>query len=180
MRRRGSENKKEFAIAVETEGKKIGRIRMECINDCSAESLQSFVHATIEQKSTLITDGWKSYLGIEPEHYTHTVKAKRNEEDLLPSVHLCISLFKRWMLGIHQGGVQKNTFNSTWMNLSFVSTDENRNPVGWYSIGSLSKSYVARQLHIANLLLHQQCDELGLCGYADKQKYVNPYQRKFR
>jgi transposase-like protein/ribosomal protein L37AE/L43A len=106
-RGRGSENKKEFAIAVETKGKQIGRIRMECIKDSSAESLHSFVYATIEQKSTLITDGWKSYLGLQPEHYTHTVKTKKNEEDLLPSVHLCISLFKRWMLGIHQGLVQK-------------------------------------------------------------------------
>ena len=106
-RGRGSENKQEFAIVVETEGKKIGRIRMECITDCRAESLQSFVYTAIEQQSTLITDGWKSHQGIEPEHYTHTVKAKKNEEDLLPSVYLCISLFKRWMLGIHQGLVQR-------------------------------------------------------------------------
>lgn len=106
-RGRGSEGKQEFAVAVETVGKKLGRIRMQCIPDCSGASLQAFLYANIELKSTLFTDGWKGYGDFLPEHFGHTVKRKQDEEKLLPAVHLCVSQFKRWMLGIHQGVVGK-------------------------------------------------------------------------
>ena len=107
-RGRGSEHKQGFAVAVERKGKKqIGRMRMECILDCSAPSLQRFLYTNVARQSTLCTDGWSSYQNLLPEHYGHKVSKKNREENLLPAVHLCVSLFKRWMLGIHQGLVQK-------------------------------------------------------------------------
>src|SRR6266699_6218641 len=55
-RRRG--DKSLIVIAVEVEGKKVGRIRLRSIPDASAASLHSFVEDSIEPGSTVHTDGW--------------------------------------------------------------------------------------------------------------------------
>jgi hypothetical protein len=40
------------------------------------------------------------------EGYVHQVLSPDADEELLPQVHLVVSLLKRWLLGTHQGGVQ--------------------------------------------------------------------------
>jgi len=109
-RGRGAENKVLVAIAVELDGKKLGRVRISIIEDASKESLHGFIKENIETGSKLITDGWSGYSGIEDEGYEREVytqsKADKDEE-LLPHVHLIISLLKRWLLGTHQGAVEK-------------------------------------------------------------------------
>ena len=59
----------------------------------------------------MVTDGWSGYNRIEGyKHEVHVQSRKKQktdaEEDLLPRVHLVISLLKRWLMGTHQGGVQ--------------------------------------------------------------------------
>jgi hypothetical protein len=55
-------------IAVEIlEPKGWGRCRMAAIADASASSLLPFVKESIEPGSTVITDGWNGYIGIENE-----------------------------------------------------------------------------------------------------------------
>ena len=101
------------AIAVEVrfpEG--WGRCRMAPIPDASAATLLPFVQATIEPGSTVITDGWSGYSGIEaagnPRDRRSQRAAKARGEDpgeLLPAVHRVAALSKRWMLGTHQGAI---------------------------------------------------------------------------
>jgi len=105
---RGSENKTLVAVAVELEGKQVGRIRLAKMTDASFESWSQFVSENIEQGSKIISDDWSGLLGIEFKGYERIIykqSTATDEEEMLPHVHLVISLLKRWLLGTHQGAV---------------------------------------------------------------------------
>lgn len=109
-RGRGSENKAIVAIAVEVQGKLLGRIRMNIIDDVTSGSLRGFIKETIELGATLITDAWNGYSGIETEGYSREIinqSNAENDEEMLPHVHMIVSLLKRWLLGTHQGAVSR-------------------------------------------------------------------------
>jgi transposase-like protein/ribosomal protein L37AE/L43A len=109
-RGRGSENKSLIAVAVEVDGKKLGRIRLELVKDASKASLHGFIEQNIAAGSEIITDDWSGYSGIETEGYSRTIYSQTKAvsvDELLPHVHLVISLLKRWLLGTHQGAVQE-------------------------------------------------------------------------
>jgi transposase-like protein len=105
---RGSENKALVAIGVEVNDGKIGRIRLSRVANASGASLVKFVQESVEKGSTVNTDGWQGYNGLTSEGYIHEVTfAKHTEKtELLPHVHLIVSLIKRWLLGTHQGAVR--------------------------------------------------------------------------
>lgn len=100
-------------VAVERkEPKGYGRCRIAILRDGSADSLHPFVTAHVEPGSTVITDGWGGYHGIDKLDYVHEPHSQRaasaRGEDtgaLLPGVHRIASLLKRWHLGTHQGRV---------------------------------------------------------------------------
>lgn len=96
-------------IAVEVEEKKLGRIRFRVIPDASADSLAPFVKDNITPSSGVITDGWRGYASLKKHGYQHVVKnisqSGEKASDLLPHVHLVVSLIKRWLMGTHQGAV---------------------------------------------------------------------------
>ena len=102
-------NKALVVIAAQADGRRIGRIRMRMIADASAESLHPFVIDCIEPGSTLHTDGWKGYSGLEKKGFEREVSTVRGRSKdashLLPRVHRVASLLKRWLLGTHQGAV---------------------------------------------------------------------------
>jgi transposase-like protein len=99
------------AIAAQVDGKGIGRIRLAVVRDSSADSLLPFVKRSIGPGSAVITDGLPSYLGLEAAGYVHrqrVVRGSGKEADtLLPRVHRVASLLKRWLLGTHQGRVER-------------------------------------------------------------------------
>jgi len=110
-RGRGAEGKSLIAVAVEVQGRKTGRVRMAKISDASSDSLNRFIENNIEQSSTIVTDGWKSYNNLVNMGYLHKIqKAVINDEDeeVLPNVHRIASLLKRWLLGTHQSYLNKN------------------------------------------------------------------------
>jgi transposase-like protein len=99
-----------IVVAAQEDGSGIGRIRMRQIIDASAESLLPFVRASVEPGSVVHTDGWAGYLPLERNGYQHDVtvlKRKKTPSELMPRVHLVISLIKRWLLGTHQGAVSQ-------------------------------------------------------------------------
>jgi len=109
-RGRGTENKSIVAIGVELlEGKnQMGRVRMEVVPDISGDSLVGFIKENVEPGSTVITDGWNGFASVGTSGYTHVVAKKfkvADEKNLLPHVHMIVSLLKRWLLGTHQGAV---------------------------------------------------------------------------
>ena len=102
-------------IAVEVgTAKGIGRCRMAVLADGSAESLNPFVTGAVEPGSTVITDAWQGYSGLEGLGYTRERRSQRaarargeDPGELLPAVHRVASLAKRWLLGTHQGSVDE-------------------------------------------------------------------------
>lgn len=110
VRGRQTEKKALIVIAVEEVGKRgIGRIRMKKVIDASSASLHPFVEESIEPGSAIHSDGWKGYNGLDMKGYIHEVtvlrRRKESASELLPRVHRVVSLFKRWLLGTHQGAV---------------------------------------------------------------------------
>ena len=105
-RGRGADNKCVVAIAVERKGKKLGRLRMQVIDQCNADNLIPFVEASVSLGSAVSTDGWKGYNSLSSKGYKHRqiiTNKTDNKESVLPGVHLVISLFKRVILGAFQG-----------------------------------------------------------------------------
>ena len=105
------ETKSIVAIAVEVQENGIGRIRLQRIPDASSKSLHGFISESVNKGSTIITDGWKSYPGIDSLGYSHNVlnikKSGALGHELLPNVHRVASLLKRWWLGTHQGAIDR-------------------------------------------------------------------------
>jgi len=91
-----------------------GRCRMRPLPDASTASLHSFVTDFVAQGSTVITDGWKGYCGLDQLGYIHQPRSQRaarvggdDSTALLPGAHRIASLAKRWLLGTHQGAVDR-------------------------------------------------------------------------
>jgi len=107
-RGRGSDNKTLVAVAAEINNKKIGRIRLNVIKDASADSLIPFIQANVENGSTIVTDDWSGFSGIESKGFERIIykqSSATSDDEMLPRAHLVSSLLKRWLLGTHQGAV---------------------------------------------------------------------------
>ncbi len=106
---RQTETKATIAVAAEEHGPGIGRIRMRCIPDASADSLMPFIEDSVEPGSVVHTDGWLGYLPLKGRSYRHDVTFlkgnSKSASELMPRVHLAVALLKRWLMGTHQGGV---------------------------------------------------------------------------
>jgi transposase-like protein len=106
---RGGIDKALVVIAAEADGNAIGRVRMRVIEEASADCLLTFVKDYIEPGSTIHTDGWRAYAGLQSSGYDHEVTLIRGRpkdaSKLLPRVHRVASLLKRWLLGTHQGAI---------------------------------------------------------------------------
>jgi transposase-like protein len=113
-RGRGAEHKVAVAIAVEKDGKKWGRVRLQVIEACSAGHLIPFIRDNVELGSTVFTDGWSSYKQLGAEGYNHMPdvqpkdqKGAKGAGKTLDAAHGVISLVKRLMLGTFQGRFDK-------------------------------------------------------------------------
>jgi len=105
-RGRGAGGKSIVVAAVERQGRKIGRIRLQVINDCSSESLKTFIDQNIAAGSYVVTDGWKGYNSMDPDRYDHHqifLSKNKDRYSCLSGVHLIASLVKRLIIGTFQG-----------------------------------------------------------------------------
>ncbi|NMC59600.1 MAG: IS1595 family transposase [Candidatus Methanofastidiosa archaeon] len=97
-RGRGAEGKSLVVIAVELMKKGTGRVRLSIIPDESKRILTKFIKENIEEGNTLITDGWKGYVGITKKGYGHIIEDKTKmmdgQEEVLQNVHRIASLLK--------------------------------------------------------------------------------------
>lgn len=109
MRGRGSADKALVVVAVEENGSAIGRIRFRLIPNASAATLNKFLLESIAPGSVVHTDGWRGYRRVTSCGFVHEVTVLKSKgekaSELLPRVHLVISLLKRWLMGTHQGAV---------------------------------------------------------------------------
>ena len=106
------EKKALVVIGAEEDGPGIGRIRLATVPDKSRTSLGRFAKEVIAPGSVVHTDGGGGYGGLEKLGYRHrpAIVGWRTPEaanQLLPRVHRVASLLKRWLLGTHQGAVER-------------------------------------------------------------------------
>ena len=110
-RGRQTETKSLIVVAAQENGRGIGRIRMQRIADASADSLTTFVEESVEPGSVVHTDAWLGYDRLRSKGYKHQITFlhgnKKTPSELLPRVHLVVSLLKRWLVGTHQGAVTR-------------------------------------------------------------------------
>jgi transposase-like protein len=105
-RGRGSSGKSIVVAAVERKDCKIGRIRLQVVNNCSSDSLTAFIEQNIAPGSCVITDGWKGYNLIDQDRYDHHqvfLSKSTDKHSTLSGVHLIASLVKRLIIGTFQG-----------------------------------------------------------------------------
>lgn len=99
------------ACAVEKDGKACGRVRLAVVSSASFKNLKPFIESNVLAGSTLHTDAWSGYSGIEKCGYTRVKETIKESKDkahvLFPRVHRVFSLMKRWILSTHQGAVQR-------------------------------------------------------------------------
>jgi transposase-like protein len=113
---RGAAGKTKVAGAVESgrgkaRGRRLGRLRLAVVEDASANSLEGFLGHNVARPTTVATDGWSGYRGLDAAGYGHERHVVRTSpEDAaaeLPAIHLVFGLAKRWLLGTHHGAVGK-------------------------------------------------------------------------
>jgi transposase-like protein len=96
-------------VAVELDGKKIGRVRLRHVPDASGNSLVGFIADCVEKGAKVHTDDWNGYNGVRAAGYIHHVTPIRGDPEralrYFPHVHLVASLIKRWLGATHQGKV---------------------------------------------------------------------------
>jgi transposase-like protein len=104
------------AIAAQIDGKGIGRIHLRRIPAASASPLVAFVKHAVKPGSVVVTDGWEAYAGLTQEGFNHRPRvinaSSKTASVLLPRVHRVASLFKRWLLGTHQGALSREQLDS--------------------------------------------------------------------
>ena len=89
------------------EKKQLGRAKIRYISDSGHVNLHNFIKENVESGSTIITDDWNGYNGIEEYGYKRIIQKPVDDEEELPHVHLIISLLKRWLLGTMQGSYSR-------------------------------------------------------------------------
>src|SRR5271165_6873694 len=142
-RGRETESKAIVAIAVEKNGRGLGRIRLQQIGDVSTDSLLPFVQGAVERGAMVNTDGWRGYAGLAAAGYQHQVTVLSGGSDpaheVMPRVHLVASLLKRWLIGTHQGGVQHQHLDYYLDEFTFRFNRPDQRPAGCSFIASPNK-----------------------------------------
>lgn len=98
--------KLKIVVAVERNALKgFGWCRIEIVENARAPTLRKLLLANVEPGSTVVTHGFISYPGATKGLYTHRPLASPGSLAAvnLPAGHRVASLFKRWMVGTHQG-----------------------------------------------------------------------------
>ena len=100
------EGKAIVALAVEEDGKGVGRIRLRRAKDVSADSLLPFVQGAVVTGTTIHTDGWSGYAGwlqTQGERDQRQLRSRARGDAARAHGRLAL---KRWLLGTLQGGIQ--------------------------------------------------------------------------
>jgi transposase-like protein len=96
--------------AAECRGNHIGRIRLRVLPRASAAELATFVLTSIAVGSSVRTDGWSGYSGIDRRDFKHqriVVGNPKNASRLFPRIHRVFSLLDRWILGTLHGSASR-------------------------------------------------------------------------
>ena len=156
-RGRGAEHKCSVVAAVEKKGRKLGRIRLQHIDDCSQKSLMQFITNTIDPASLVTTDGWRGYGSELSKNYDHEKVLQCKAEDkskTLPGVHLVASLVKRLFLGTFQGRFDSKNLQRYLDEYVFRFNRRNSTHVGKKFMRIVQQTMVTKPVSYCKLFLN--------------------------
>ncbi|MHB8290809.1 MAG: transposase [Acidimicrobiales bacterium] len=100
-RGRGALRKTMVEIAVEQDGRGLGRCRIQVIEDATTATIRAFLIAHVEPATVVISDGLSSYVRLCGDDYQHRPEpigpSGPQAHELLPGIHRVASLAKRWL-----------------------------------------------------------------------------------
>jgi len=91
--------------AVESDGKRLGRVRLQMIKQRDRETIAKFTWENVRPGSAVATDGYQGYMELANRGYEHRPHTK--DWNALPGIHRVFGLLQRWILGTHQGAVSR-------------------------------------------------------------------------
>ncbi|MEW6296105.1 MAG: IS1595 family transposase, partial [Candidatus Diapherotrites archaeon] len=94
---RGAKGKVLVVGAVDLKGKYANRVRLKVIPNASKAGLSKFIQDNVELDSTIKSDEWVGYYGLEKLGYKHVISKR------LPHIHRVIGNLKTWLRGTHHG-----------------------------------------------------------------------------
>jgi predicted RNA-binding Zn-ribbon protein involved in translation (DUF1610 family) len=100
---RSLEGKMAIAGAVEISDGVVGRLRLQAIDDYSAETLHAFLLKAIAPGSAVKTDGWSGYPNAPGVVHDPHVVGKMAAHVVLPTIHTVFSNVKSWAKGVYHG-----------------------------------------------------------------------------
>jgi transposase-like protein len=92
--------------AVEVKGEYMGRIRLRKVDRYDSPNLFDFIKTHCRKGSTILTDGFKGYLGLGKEGYRHKIltgAGSMKSAELLPHIHIIFSNLKAFINGTYHG-----------------------------------------------------------------------------
>jgi transposase-like protein len=98
LRGRGAGGKVIVAGAAEIRGNRLYRLRLRIIPNVKGETLIKFVEDNVVEGSTVITDDFKGYNGLDRAGYRHYV-----DQSELGNLHKVFGNLKQWLIGTHKG-----------------------------------------------------------------------------
>ena len=145
-----------------------GRVSLRHIGSASKENLQSFIKDHVAKGSTIKTDGWAGYKGIDKLGYAHVPVQADTPENVskeLPRVHQVFSNLKAWLIGTHRFVSKKHLQN--YLNEFTLRFDNRRHPIEVFN-DILKRMMFIRPRAYKDFIQPR------------KPKYPNPYYSKER
>lgn len=99
-RGRGAEDKTIVAVAVESNGKTMGRARLHTIPAPTRAELHDFIRQHIQPGATIRTDGLPAYGGLDVYRHVPFKKTKENPT-VMSRLHVIVANLKMWLRGTY-------------------------------------------------------------------------------
>jgi len=100
---RSMKGKMAMVAAVEADGERIGRLRLQPIGDYCAKTLGAFTNAVLAPEALMRTDGWASYPAIAGHAHSPIVVGPMAAHVVLDAIHKVFGNLKAWARGVYHG-----------------------------------------------------------------------------
>jgi len=131
---RGAAGKVIVAGAVDVRGNYANRVRLKVIPNVTGSALTTFIKENTIEGSTIRTDDWVGYSGLEKAGYHHVV-----EEGEMIHIHRVFSNLKTWLLGTHHGAVRKQHLQAYLNEFTFRFNRRNTPMAAFQTVLGLAK-----------------------------------------
>jgi len=94
-------------------------LKMLYVENLNSETINQFVSNYIDEKATIITDGYRGYNNLSQRDSDHIRKAYNPDDQTYRTLHIIISNFKSFILGTYHGGIRREQLQEYLDEFSF-------------------------------------------------------------